>query len=383
MNGQNLKRKELDKVLDFLEENRLFSGVVLLSEEGKTFYKRAIGKRTNSSQHSLDAVFEIASISKSFTAMAIMILIEEKKLKLDDNLKMFFPYLPYEHITIKNLINHTSGIPDYMEWFENPDNWDPNRIATNKDVVNFLKDERPEVLFHVNERWEYCNTGYVLLAEIIEMVSKMGYGEFLQKRIFTPLNMFNTSTHSQFLDNEIENFSLGFIYNWEQDLYRLPNEMEEHKYVYFLDGVKGDGGIKSTVDDLLKWERSIYNNDLVSEQTKESIIDPVFIKGDAANGYCPCLHKSFGGYGLGWKIEDHPQYKKIILHDGYWAGYCSGLISYKDSNKAIIMLNNLDFTDNELNKIPHLLTLTLEKILFGEKAGIQEFEQLIMSNRLE
>jgi CubicO group peptidase (beta-lactamase class C family) len=383
MNGQNLKRKELDKIVDFLEQNRLFSGVVLLSEEGKPFYKRAIGKRTNSNPQSLDAVFEIASISKSFTAMAIMILIEEKKLKLDDKLKMFFPYLPYENIIIKNLINHTSGLPDYMEWFESPSNWDPNRIATNKDVVKFLKDEKPEVLFQVNESWEYCNTGYVLLAEIIELVSKMGYGEFLQKRIFTPLNMFNTSTHSQFLDNEIENFSLGFIYDWQKDLYRLPNEMEEHKYVYFLDGVKGDGGIKSTVDDLQKWERSIYNNDLVSEQTKESIIDPVYINGNASAEYCPSLHKSLGGYGLGWKIEDHPQYKKIILHDGYWAGYCSGLISYKDSDKAIIMLNNLDFTDKRLNKIPHLLTLTLEKILFGEKAELQEFEQLIMSNRLE
>ncbi|WP_369593082.1 serine hydrolase domain-containing protein [Lysinibacillus pakistanensis] len=381
MNGQNLKRrKELDKVLDFLEQNRLFSGVVLLAEEGKTFYKRTIGKRTNSSQHSIDAVFDIASISKSFTAMAIMILIEEKKLQLDDNLKKFFPFLSYENITIKNLLNHTSGLLDYMDWFEDPGNWDPNRIATNKDVVKFLKDEKPEVLFHANEKWEYCNTGYVLLAEIIEMVSKMGYGEFLQKRIFTPLNMFNTSTHSQFLDSEIENFSLGFIYDWEQDLYRLPSEMEEHKYVYFLDGVKGDGGIKSTVDDLLKWERAIYNNELVSEQTKESIIDPVFIKGEATNGYCPCLHEDFGGYGLGWKIENHPQYKKIILHDGYWAGYYSVLISYKDRNKAIIMLNNLDFTDNELNKIPYLLTLTLEKILFGEKAGVQVFEQLIMSN---
>ncbi|MDD1502643.1 serine hydrolase [Lysinibacillus sp. CNPSo 3705] len=378
--NQNLKRKELDKVLDFLEQNRLFSGVVLLSEEGKTFYKRAIGKRNNSSKQSLDAVFEIASLSKSFTAMAIMILIEEKKLTIDDNLKKFFPFLPYENITIKNLLTHTSGLPDYMEWFEHPSNWDPNKIATNKDVVKFLKDEKPEVLFRVNEKWEYCNTGYVLLAEIIEMVSRIEYGEFLQKRIFTPLNMFNTSTYSQFLDSEIENFSSGFIYDWEQDLYRLPTEMEEHKYVYFFGGVKGDGGIKSTVDDLLKWERAIYNNDLVSEQTKESIIDPVFITGEAANGYCPCLHENLGGYGLGWKIEDHPQYKKIIFHDGYWAGYYSVLISYKESHKTIIILNNLDFTDNELNKTPYLLTLTLEKILFGEKAGLQKFEQLIMSN---
>lgn len=378
--NQNLKRKELDKVLDFLEQNRLFSGVVLLSEEGKSFYKRAIGKRNNASKQSLDAVFEIASLTKSFTAMAIMILIEEKKLKIDDNLKKFFPFLPYENITIKNLLTHTSGLPDYMEWFEHPSNWDPNRIVTNKDVVKFLKDEKPEVLFHVNEKWEYCNTGYVLLAEIIEMVSRIGYGEFLQKRIFTPLNMFNTSIQSQLLDSEMENFSSGFIYDWEQDLYSLATEMEEYKYVYFFSGVKGDGGIKSTVDDLLKWERAIYNNDLVSEQTKDSIIDPVFIKGEAANRYCPCLHENLGGYGLGWKIEDHPQYKKIILHDGYWAGYYSVLISYKDSNKAIIILNNLDFTDNELNKTPYLLTLTLEKILFGEKAGLQKLEQLILSN---
>jgi len=95
------------------------------------------------------------------------------------------------------------------------------------------------------------------------------------------------------------------------------------------------------------------------------------------------LHEDFGGYGLGWKIENHPQYKKIILHEGYWAGYYSGLISYKDSNKSIIMLNNLDFTDNELNKIPYLLTLTLEKILFGEKAGVQVFESINHVKSLE
>ncbi|MGM9978012.1 MAG: serine hydrolase domain-containing protein [Clostridium sp.] len=377
MIAKNLKCKELDTLFDFLEKNRLFNGVILLSEKGQTLYKRAVGKRTNIEQHSNDSIFEVASISKSFTAMAVMILVEENKLKLDDDLKKFFPYFPYKNITIKNLLNHTSGLPDYMEWFEKAINWNHNKIATNKDVVNYLGDEKPEVLFQANERWEYCNTGYVLLAEIIEMVSKMRFGEFLEKRIFEPLNMFNTSTYSQFLDDEIEKFSLGFIYNWAEDLYKLPNEIEEHKYVYFLDGIKGDGGIKSTVDDLSKWERAIYNNDLVSEQTKESIITPFYFNGDTSGEYCPCLHKILGGYGLGWKIEDHPRYKKIVLHDGYWAGYSSGLISYKDSERAIIMLNNFDYTDNELNKTPHLLALALESILFGGKADLQEFEQLI------
>ncbi|MCA1065674.1 serine hydrolase domain-containing protein [Rossellomorea sp. AcN35-11] len=378
MDGQKVIYNELDKVFDYLEQKRLFSGVVLLSDEGKAFYKRAVGKRTDSDLHDQQSIFEIASITKSFTAMAIMILVEEGKLTLDDNLQAFFPCLPYKNITIKHMITHTSGLPDYMEWFETVGNWDQNRIATNKDVSKFLEDEGPDVLFQVNEKWEYCNTGYVLLAEIIEMVSKMEYGEFLKKRLFDPLKMSNTSTHSQFLDNEIEHFSKGYIYDWEQDTRRHPNEMEEHSYVFFLDGIKGDGGIKSTAEDLLKWERAIYSNELVSKQTKETAIHPVYMNGEASAEYCPGLHESLGGYGLGWKIEDHPQYNKIVLHDGYWGGYCSGLISYPDYDKAIIMLSNLDFTDDNMNRIPHLLTLTLEKILFGGKVNLREFEQLIM-----
>ncbi|MCA0986553.1 serine hydrolase domain-containing protein [Guptibacillus algicola] len=381
MNGQDFKKREVDKVLDFLEQNRLFSGVVLLSEHGKPFYKRGIGKRNDREHHSYHSIFEIASISKSFTAIAIMILIEEGELTLDDHLEKFFPYLPFKDITIKNMLNHTSGLPDYMEWFETAGNWDRGTIATNKDVVQFLRNEKPAVLFQVNEKWEYCNTGYVLLAEIIEMVSEMEYGEFLAKRIFKPLNMYNTSTYSQFLDNEIENFSLGYIYDWKQNLYRLPNELDDHNYAYYLDGIKGDGGIKSTVDDLLIWERSIYDSNLLAEKTKKAMINPVLVNGSAE--YCHSLHKGIGGYGFGWKIEDHTHYKKIVLHDGYWAGYCSGLISYKDYDKGIVMLNNLDFTESEYNKIPHLLTLTLERILFGGKAELHEFEKLIMPIRIK
>ncbi len=374
---QDLRYKELEKLFDYLESNRLFSGVVLLSEEGKPFYKRAVGKKSDTKKHSLDSVFEIASISKSFTAVAIMMLVDDKRIGLDDEITKFFPSLPYKGITIENLLNHTSGLPDYMEWFEEPDNWDHNRIATNKDVINYLKKEKPEVLFDANEKWEYCNTGYVLLAEIIELVSNMTYGDFMKEKIFIPLKMVNTSIHSQFLDSKIEQYSLGFIYSWEKDLYYLPNELEEHKYVYFLDGVKGDGGIKATVDDLFIWEQSIFNNELLSQKAIECILRPAVLKGNVTTGYCPGLHKNYGGYGLGWKLEKHPQYKDIVLHDGYWAGYCSGLVSYKDYNKSIIILNNLDFTNDKLNKIPYKLTLALESILFNEKVDLDEFEQLI------
>ncbi|WP_160914369.1 serine hydrolase domain-containing protein [Halobacillus litoralis] len=377
MNNIDVRNKELEKLFDYLESNRLFSGVVLLSEEGEAFYKRAVGKKSEIKQQTIDAIFEIASISKSFTAVAIMMLNDEKKLRLDDDITKYFPSLPYKGITIKNLLNHTSGLPDYMEWFEDTKNWNHSRVATNQDVINYLNKEKPEVLFKVNEKWEYCNTGYVLLAEIIGMVSNLTYDEFLNKRIFTPLEMVNTSTHSQFLESRLENFSLGYIYDWEKGIYYLPQQLKEHKYVYFFDGVKGDGGIKSTAADLLKWEQAIYNNELLSQEAIDMILSSTSLKGNVTTGYCPGLHKDFGGYGLGWKLENHPRYKEIVLHDGYWAGFCTSLISYKDFNKSIIMLNNLDFTDEKLNEIPHILTLALERILFYEQVNLEEFEQLI------
>ncbi len=377
MDKQELRKKELDKLFNFLECNRLFSGVILLSLEGKVFYKRAIGRKSDSEEHSLDSVFEIASISKSFTAMAILMLIDQKRMGLDDDITRYFPSLPYKGITIKNLLNHTSGLPDYMEWFEETSNWDHSRIATNKDVINYLKEQKPEVLFEVNAKWEYCNTGYVLLAEVIEMVSDLTYGEFLQDRIFTPLEMRNTSTYSQFINNELENFSIGFIYDWEKDLYYHPNELVEHKYVYFLDGIKGDGGIKSTVDDLFIWEKSILNNKLISQEATNLLLDPASLIGNVTTGYCPGLHDNYGGYGLGWKLENHPKYKDIVLHDGYWAGYCTGLISYKNYNKTIIMLTNLDFKNDKLIKIPHMVTLAVEKVLFNETVDLEEFKKLI------
>ncbi|MBU9723690.1 beta-lactamase family protein [Bacillus alkalicola] len=204
----------------------------------------------------------------------------------------------------------------------------------------------------------------------------MSYGEYLSKNIFVPLEMKNSSVYSQFLDRKLEKYATGFIYDWEKDHYYFPHELDEHKYVYFFDGVKGDGGIKSTVDDLLIWEQSLYNNRLLSKEATDILLKPALVEGDvrASTGYCPGLHNEYGGYGLGWKLEQHPEYQDIVLHDGYWAGYCSALISYKSLKKTIIMLSNLDFMNEKFNKVHHLLALALESILFGKRADLDVFE---------
>ncbi|WP_088076713.1 serine hydrolase domain-containing protein [Litchfieldia alkalitelluris] len=157
-------RSEINYNKSTVSNNRLFSGVVLLGDEGTAFYKRAVGKQSLTTLQSIDSVFEISSISKSFTATAVMMLVEQNRLHLEEDIERFFPTLPYKNITIKNLLNHTSGLPDYMAWFENPENWDQNKIVSNEDVLFYLENQKPKVLFQANAQWEYCNTGYVLLA---------------------------------------------------------------------------------------------------------------------------------------------------------------------------------------------------------------------------
>jgi CubicO group peptidase (beta-lactamase class C family) len=367
---------ELHRLSSYLEKKHIFSGVLLLAEDGIPVFTRAFGRANEDQLNSIDSIFEIASVSKSMTALGIMLLVDEGRLSLETTINELFEELTYE-VSIYQLMTHTSGLADYMEWFENPSNWDSGKVALNRDVFKFLKIEKPDLLFQPGEKWDYCNTGYVLLALIIEKLSKLSYSAFMDSRILKPLGMTDTSTYSQFLDDELIGFSRGHIYDRDKAEYYKPEMLDEHRYVYFLDGVKGDGGIKSTAADLLKWEQAFYGKKLVKEETLDRIFLPTVLKDGTSTGFSPGLHKPYGSYGLGWKLEKDKEYGSVVLHDGYWAGYCSALVRYPDGNKTMIILSNSEFTKAELNAIPHMLSLELEKILFGGEFDKEEFEKLI------
>ena len=153
-----------------------FNGNILIAGGENIIYQNAFGLRNFETREVLNnnSVFYLASVSKKFTAMAILMLEKEGKISLSDSLRKFFPRLPYFNFTIQQKLTHTSGFPKYEA--ELPKNWDHHKVATNKEVIAFLEKEKPGIRFEPGVKWEYSNTGYLLLSSVIEQVS----GQFKQ-----------------------------------------------------------------------------------------------------------------------------------------------------------------------------------------------------------
>lgn len=184
------KTQKLDSLIQKLSSNKEFNGNVLIAEKGKVIYKNSFGLANETSKEKLNenSIFELASVSKQFTAFAIVILKEKGKLKYEDKIGEILPQLSfYKNITVRNLLNHTSGLPDYMKILDSlliDETWnDGTKIATNKDILDVYEKYKPSLLFEPNEKWEYSNTGYAILASIIEKVSGKSYAEFLKSEI--------------------------------------------------------------------------------------------------------------------------------------------------------------------------------------------------------
>lgn len=321
----------IDSVVNDLFKSERFNGNVLVAEKGNVLYNKSFGNANESTKELLNenSIFELASVSKQFTAMAIVILKEKGKLSYEDKISTFLPQLSnYKNVTIKHLLNHTGGLPDYMDLMDSL--FDKSKIATNKDIVDLFSKHNPKILFEPNTKWEYSNTGYAFLASIIEKVSGTSYGNYLQKAIFKPLEMNNTFVYTRrFAPKKISNYAFGYIYSDSLKKYILPDELEETKMVIWLDGIVGDGTVNSTVNDLLKWDRALYTEKLVSSESKKEIFSAVELN-----------NKSKRDYGFGWALSDDETYGKIVNHSGGWPGYKTFIERHIDNDKTIIVLQN-------------------------------------------
>ncbi|WP_261132196.1 serine hydrolase [Bacillus sp. Marseille-Q3570] len=371
------KTKNLEQLFDYLENERLISGAILASEKGKPIFVRTLGKEDVDIDEDIqeNTMFEIASLSKAFTGMAIMILQQQGKLNSQDPLFTYIPEFPYkeEKITIHHLLTHTSGLPDYMEIFE--EHWDRDLIACNKDIIDYFIENQPNLIAQPDEKFEYSNTGYILLAEIIERLSGQAYGDFVKTHIFDPLGMSRTRAYAQRLEEPIDSYAKGYIYFKDEDRFELPDGIDEHAYVYFLDGAKGDGQISSTVKDLFKWTESLTTSKIVSKETLDQIFTPTQLKDGRQSHYTHGFHHGMkAGYGYGWKLEDDEELGKIITHDGYGAGYSSGIVIYPDHDITLIYMSNLDYSEGPLNKIHHEVMLEMENIMFDRPFKFPEIK---------
>ncbi|HYF04457.1 MAG TPA: serine hydrolase [Patescibacteria group bacterium] len=340
------KIQKIDSVLTSLHAAGKINGNFLIAEKGNIIYKKSFGVANEETRARIDenTIFELASVSKQFTAMAVALLKEKGKLSYDDEISKYLPQLDfYKGITIRNLVHHTGGLPDYMELMDSV--WDKSKIATNKDILNVFAQHKPPVLFAPGAKFEYSNTGYALLASIIEKTSGQTFGDFLKTNIFEPLGMNSTFVHTRrFAPRAISNYAYGYVFDERNKRFVLPDSLEDYSIVMWLDGIVGDGTVNSTIGDMLKWDRALYNNTLASIAT----MDEIFTSGKLADG-------SETEYGFGWFVTTMNDFGKVANHSGGWPGYSTFIERHLDNDKTIIMMQNHERSVLPAKSIRYLL----------------------------
>ncbi|MFZ1452417.1 MAG: serine hydrolase domain-containing protein [Ferruginibacter sp.] len=346
----NKTAAQLDEYLTAQSTHYRFNGNVLVAEYGKIVFQKSYGYANFDTNRMLNdsSVFELASVSKQFTATAILLLKDKGKLKLTDSLRQYFPELPYSGISIYHMLTHTSGLPDYEEAMN--EKWDHGKIAFNKDMIAFLAKEKLPVLFTPGSKWLYSNTAYAILASIAEKVSGQSFSDFMAQNIFQPLHMSHTRIYNtrRSLKDTIANYAFGFVYNDSLKKNLMPDSVTELKFVIYLDGIQGDGVVNSTTADLLKWDRSVKKHTLLSEATqKEMLKEQAMV--DTAK-------KSHYGFGVFMEKTDLGY---VISHSGGWPGYTTFLARNVDKDQTFIVLSN--------NSSPSpAITTALQHILNGK-----------------
>jgi CubicO group peptidase (beta-lactamase class C family) len=319
------QEKEIDSLA---AEQKDFSGVVLIAEKGKPIYHKAFGYRQFASQTPLQTsdIFELASVSKQFTAMIIMMLKEKGKLSYDDPVEKYLE-TPYKGITIRNLLTHTSGLPDYQGVMDKY--WDKTKVAGNDDCIAYLNKYAPPKLFEPGTKYTYSNTGYLLLASIAEKASGKDFIELCRKWIFKKLKMKSTDIRTLEEKEAKKNFAIGHIYVEERKKYVRADSFPSSDYTIWLGNRKGPGRISSTAADLLKWDQALYTNKLVKQSTLQEAFTPMKLKDG-----------SLSNYGFGWELRNDSLLGKIVQHNGDNPGYKTQIVRYIDIKKTIIVLNN-------------------------------------------
>ncbi len=311
------KIARIDSVLTYLHQRQLFNGTVLIGEKGKVLYKKAFGIANPQTQSPLTTAssFNLASVSKQFYTMMIMMLKDQGKLQYDDPVQKYLPIFPYATITIRQLMNQTSGLPEYFDIAAG----DMNLLdtLTNQSMLALLAAKKPALVFQPGEQWQYCNTNYTTLASVLEKVSGTTAEFFFKQYIAGPLKMSNS-----------------YVYHLKMKAYppsrvfglRFEGGKSVLNDLIRFDGIVGDGNVYSSVEDLYKWDQALYTEKLLKKSTFQEAITP----GKLNNGVQT-------KYGFGWGIVEPG---KTVAHTGGWVGFGTIIIRYIDKNQTLILLDN-------------------------------------------
>jgi CubicO group peptidase (beta-lactamase class C family) len=328
-----IRQEQIDHIFEGLKSDSAPGAAVLVIKNGEVVFEHGYGVADLDSLRKIDphTNFRLASCTKQFTAMAVMLLVHDGKLHYEDRLTDIFPDFPEygKAITIRHLLNHTSGLLDYEDLMAQPaPGAHPEQIPQIKDagVLALLKQQKT-TKFPPGTHWDYSNSGYAVLAMVVEKVSGQPFGDFLQARIFAPLEMTQTVAYEKG-KNAVANRAYGHTHDggaWHRQDQSSTS------------AVLGDGGVYSSLDDLAKWDRALTHYTLLSEAEMKPAITPVKV----TDGSVQEPDRTPAQYGFGWFLNpyrDHPR----MWHYGETVGFRTTIQRFVADKLTIIVLCNRD-----------------------------------------
>ena len=335
--------KKIDAVMQKYIELDRFSGTVLLAKDGKILYEKAFGEANKSYnvKNTLDTKFNIASMGKMFTGVSIFQLEEQGKLNINDPVIKYLKDFPFgDKVKIYHLLSHTSGIGSYMR---HPDyRANRNAFKNSNDLLPIIYEQK--LIFETpGERFSYSNSGMIVLGAIIEQVSGKTYSDYITENIFIPLNM--NDTQMSLLDEVIENHATGYMKSISGKF---------HNNLYQSSPPHADGGILSTVHDILKFDQALYSSILINDTSKKKMFTALKVT-----------------YGLAFQVEDR-QGNKVVGHSGGMPGFSSYFSRYLKDKYTIVVLSNYDMISKNV-------THYIEDILYEQdyklpRARLNQFD---------
>lgn len=339
------KAIKLDTFFKSLQKNTGFSGTVLVAQFGKIIYKQAFGvanKFTND-KLSTRTSFQLASVSKQFTAVSILQLVEKGKLSLEDRVEQHIPGFPYDSsITIRSLLTHKSGLADYT--FSLDKYYDKKTPLTNAKVVQMMNEIKPGIDYRPNREFHYNNTNYMLLAYIVERLSGKDFRSYVKENIFIPAGMTESFVYDPQHPEWLKKAATGYVPKGSGSV--VANF--DH-----LDGVTGDKGIYSTVEDMFLWDQALNNEKVVKLSSLAEAFTPQHTKPKVLTT----------NYGLGWRMKQLENGEWLTYHTGWWHGFKNYYLHNPKDNSAIIILGNN--ANQSLSKIN-----IVQSILYPEKSKL-------------
>jgi CubicO group peptidase (beta-lactamase class C family) len=321
-----VKSEWIDSIFTKLSKGYWFNGSVAYLEQGCLIYQKSFGLSNFRTKDTLNihSAFQLASVSKMFAAMSAMILKEDGKLDYDEDIRTYLPEFPYDGVTTRMLLTHRAGLSRYMTLAH--EQWTNKTVPmTNEDMVSLFAEFVPDPYFQPDNGFHYCNTNYALIACVVENISEMQFSDFVKQRIFDPLGMDDSFIYHMNDDTlvsfYVETEVMGHNYRGWRPI-RARNE--------YLNGVTGDKGVYTSIEDLAKFDQAITANLLVADSTMKEAFTPG----------SPKYWKRKDNYGFGWRIKESED--STAFHFGWWKGYRAYYIRDMEAAKTLIVLTNKD-----------------------------------------